>query len=74
MIEGGGGFTGFVVRKYIDFHKGCENITTEACLDDYENYLRNKISLPPAAVQHSMKHLRESYLFKEGGSETLDMN
>jgi hypothetical protein len=69
MLEEKGSFSSFVVKKYIDFHKGCEDLTSQACLDKYEDYLRNRISLPPAAVHLSMKQLRESYLFAEGGNE-----
>ncbi len=63
MAEGTESFSSFVIKKYIDFHKGCENITTQACLDGYEDYLRNRISLPPSAVRLSMDQLKASYLF-----------
>ncbi len=73
MSEEKGSFSSFVVKKYIDFHKTCENLTSQACLDKYEDYLTNRISLPPAAVHLSMKQLKESYLFKEGGNKTSDI-
>jgi hypothetical protein len=65
MAEGSGSFSSFVAQKYVDFHEGCEDITTQACLDRYEDYLKTRISLPPAAVQFSMRELRASYLFKD---------
>jgi len=72
MFEEKESFSSFVVEKYIDFHKSCENLTSQACLDKYEDYLRNRISLPAAAVHLSMQQLKESYLFKEGRNGTLD--
>ncbi|MGO8693433.1 MAG: hypothetical protein ACLQMF_07125 [Rectinemataceae bacterium] len=65
MIEHGD-FNGFIIDRYIAFHKGCGDAAPEACLDQYDHYLKDRIGLPEGAVERSIQVLRKSYpLVKE---------
>ena len=59
------GFGDFVVERYKKFDEGCEDISTQQCLDRYESYLKEKISLPAETVKRSIDSLKRSDLFRQ---------